>query len=316
METIAVIIPVYNAEKTLLDCVRSVLKQTYANLELILVNDGSQDKSGFICDTLATKDLRIQVVHQKNQGVSAARNNGLSQCRGEYVAFIDADDIIPPNYLEALLDALEKNQAQMSVCDVAVITNGLETGRFSCTADVLTQKEALNYLLSRQAINSGPCAKLYRRDILNDIWFPPMKAYEDILFVVDAVSRCSCIASTNLTEYQYIQNDNGVMSSFLKTPSSDIIVATEKVLCFLKRREELDPYCFYITVSHLMQYVLPLINRHTEEADRFIQLARVLVRKYLGEIHRCPAFPWKEKITYWLFAIGWIYRDGKFSKLR
>ena len=316
MSKISVIIPVYNAAQYLPRTIRCLREQTICDMEVLLIDDGSNDGSAAICQEIASNDRRFLYIHQENQGVSAARNNGLSRSRGEYIAFLDADDIIPTNYLETLLEILEKNRAQMAVCDVVVITNGLETGRFSCPVDALTQREALNYLLSRQAINSGPCAKLYRRDILSDIWFPPLKAYEDILFVVDALSRCSCVASTSRTEYQYIQNDTGAMSSFLKTPSRDIVVATEKILYFLQQRKALDPYCFYITVSHLMQYVLPLINKRTEESDRFIQLSRMLTRKYLGEIWRCPAFPWKEKITYWMFTLGWIYHDRKISKLR
>ena len=316
MSKISVIIPVYNAAQYLRRTIKCLREQTICDMEVLLIDDGSSDGSAAICQEIVRNDQRFVYIYQENQGVSAARNNGLSRCKGEYVAFLDADDIIPTNYLETLLETLEKNRAQMAVCDVAVIANGLETGRFSCPVDVLTQQEALNYLLSRQAINSGPCAKLYRRDILNDIWFPPLKAYEDILFVVDALSRCSCVASTNLTEYRYIQNASGAMSSFSKTPSSDIVVATEKILCFLQQRKELDPYCFYITVSHLMQYVLPTIRRNTAEARNFIQLARALVRKYQDEIWRCPAFPWKEKITYWMFTLGWIYHERKISKLR
>lgn len=316
MSKISVIIPVYNAAQYLLRTIKCLREQTICDMEVLLIDDGSSDGSAAICQDIVRNDQRFVYIYQENQGVSSARNNGLSLCEGEYVAFIDADDIIPPNYLEALLETLEKNQAQMSICDVAVITNEVETGRFSCPADVLTQQEALNYLLSRKSINSGPYAKLYRRDILNEVQFPLLKAYEDILFVVDAINKCSRIASTNLTEYQYIQNTSGIMSVFLKTPSSDIVVATEKLLCFLKQRKELDPYCFYITVSHLMQYVLPTIRRNTAEARNFIQLARALVRKYQDEIWRCPAFPRKEKITYWMFTLGWIYHERKISKLR
>lgn len=309
METISVVIPVYNAEKTLSTCVKAVLEQTYGDLELILINDGSLDKSGECCDRIAVVDARVRVFHQMNAGVSAARNLGLKKAKGEYITFLDADDIVPQNYLETLYETCR--EADISICDVVSVCGEKELTRFTHQDAMLNQREALELLLTRRKINSGPCAKLFRRNIVDGLIFPPLKAYEDIIFVRDAFCRAERIAVTNRTEYRYIQNPEGAMSNFFKTPSADIIRASESLLAFIVKRPDLSPETFYITVSHVMQYVQNAIR--IPNGREFIHHARAFYRRYILQLLRCPAFPWKEKIVYLLFACGWFYTDGSFT---
>lgn len=304
MEKISIIIPAYNAETTLSATVGAVLAQTYGDLELILVNDGSHDGTGPLCDGFA--DPRIRVFHQENAGVSAARNLGLSQARGAYVTFLDADDIVPPDYLAVLHDACLG--ADIAVCDVVSIQEEREKARFTHPCGILTQKDALDLLLERRGINSGPYAKIFRRELLEGISFPPIKAYEDILFVREAFCRAERIAATDRTEYRYIQNPQGAMSAFFKAPSLDIVRATESLLSFISTRPDLSPRTFYITASHLMQYVQGIAGH--PQGREFIRAARKLYRRFLPELLRCRAFPQKEKIVYTLFVCGLLYADG------
>lgn len=315
MSKITVIIPIYNAEKYLSGTFRCLRNQSFTDFEVLLVNDGSTDGSEKICREAADNDKRFRYVHQENQGVSAARNHGLALSQGEYITFIDADDDLPENYLEALYSALAANNCQVSVCDVAVITDGKETARFTMPPQQLTQPEALNYLLTRTNINSGPCAKLFKREVLEGLVFPPLKAYEDILFVVDALCQCDRVAVTNQTEYRYIQNAGSAMRTFMKMPAKDIVTASEKLLAFLAESADLNPRCFYITASHLMQYVIPLASREEAEAKAFIAAAKNVYRKFGCNILKCPAFPWKEKIVYLLAACGWLYCDKKLVRI-
>ena len=301
MERISVIIPVYNAADTLSATVQAVLGQTYANLELILVNDGSRDASGAVCDSFA--DPRVRVFHQENQGVSAARNLGLSQATGEYITFLDADDIVPADYLQVLYDACR--DADIAVCDVVSIQDGREKNRFTHPKAILTQREALDFLLTRRRINSGPYAKLFRRDVLEGLTFPPLKAYEDILFIREAFCCADRIAVTDRTEYRYIQNPAGAMSSFFKAPSPNIIRATDALLEFIDSRPDLSPECFYITASHLMQYAMPAAQN--PEGRDFVLQSRKLYRKYWRQLLACSSCPWKEKLVYSLFILGWLY---------
>ena len=304
MEKVSVIIPIYNAEDTLTSCVNGILEQTYGNLELILVDDGSADGSGALCDVYAAKDPRVVVYHQENRGVSAARNLGLSSCTGDYITFIDADDVIPPDYLEILVDTCRG--ADIALCDVVIAQNEREVTRFTLQQCVLDQLQALNYLLRRTGINSGPCAKLFRREIVLGITFPPLKASEDILFVQQAFCQAQRFAVTNRTEYRYIQNPQGAMEKFSKAPSMDIVLATDVLLQFIDKRKDLDPQAFYITVSHLMQYLIDKVNE--KESRQFVGCVRKVLRKYMIQILRCTAFSWKEKVVYIFAAWGWLYQ--------
>lgn len=313
---ISVIIPIYNAEKELprmLDC---LLAQTERDFEVLLVNDGSKDASGHICDEIAAKDSRFHAIHQANAGVSAARNCGLAEAKGEYITFLDADDAIDLWYLAVLLTACETTGADIAVCDVALEQKGIERTRFTLPKQVLSQTDGLNYLLSRQGINSGPCAKLFRKTVLDGVTFPPLRAYEDVLFVKDAFCRAQKIAVTDKAIYHYIENSDGAMSRFTKTPSLDIVKATDQLLSFYKTRSDLGPMGFYITTSHLMQNVIPMLPTPTEQELPFLTAAQKLYRKYGMDICRCRAFPRKEKIVYLAFTMGLVRNNGRFVRLR
>ena len=315
MPFLSIIVPIYNSSLFLDRCIQSIASQSFSDFELLLIDDGSTDNSFLLCKQWQSRDARIRVFRQENQGVSAARNHGLALSQGEYITFIDADDDLPENYLEVLYNALAANNCQISVCDVAVITDGKETARFTMPPQQLTQPEALNFLLTRTHINSGPCAKLFKREVLEGVAFPPLKAYEDILFVADVLCQCDRVAVTDETEYRYIQNAGSAMSTFMKMPSKDIVTASEKLMAFLAERADLNPRCLYITASHLMQYVIPLASREEAEAKAFIAAAKNVYRKFGCNILKCPAFPWKEKIVYLLAAYGWLYCDKKLVRI-
>lgn len=301
---VSVIIPVYNAEEKLNSIIDCIKEQSYAELEVILVDDGSNDNTGSICDRIARKDSRFIVIHQENAGAAKARNVGMKSAKGEYIAFLDADDEIPENYLQVLTAAQKRTQADIVVCDVAMIQDGKESSRFTHEEAVLEQHQALNLLLSRRKINSGPCAKLFCKAILQETSFPPLRAYEDILFVKDAFVNANKIAVTNKTEYRYIQNESSAMHKFAKAPSKDIIIASEALINFLEKRNDLSSRCMYITVSHLFQYVQPLRKLRNSDSDIFVRETRKVYRRHLKSIVGCHSFPFKEKILFALFMFG------------
>lgn len=299
---ISVIIPIYNAAMYLPEMLRCLSEQTERDLEIILVNDGSTDESADICLDAAQEDPRICYVYQENAGVSAARNHALAKASGDYIAFLDADDSIDSTYFERLLGTCVS--ADIAVCDVSVETrSGRRLSIFSAGDQSLTALHAMELLLTRQKINSGPCGKMFRREIIADLQFPPLKAYEDILFVRDAFARANIVASTSQTAYHYYQNSGSAMDQQRKTPSLDVAAATADLLEYIVGHSELDPRCFYITVSHLYQYVLGL-DRSTPKGKEFVHAVRRLYRKFWTSIVKCPAFPWKEKILYLLFVSG------------
>lgn len=182
MVEISVIIPVYNVEKYLNECIDSVLAQTHTDFELILVDDGSSDRSGQICDEYAVKDNRIKVIHQPNGGVSVARNTGLYEAKCEYITFVDSDDVVLPNYLSVLLKALKDTDSDISSCRSGglVLKNTYSPEPQTTTCYIVSGKEA-----SRGAFCVGemfavhPWGNMYKRNLWENVRFPVGKIHED-----------------------------------------------------------------------------------------------------------------------------------------
>ena len=213
----SIIIPVYNVEKYLPQCVDSVLSQTYNDFELILVDDGSNDASPSICDSFVSKDTRVQVLHQKNSGVSVARNNGIDVARGEYITFIDSDDWVEPDYLEQF--HIEKRDAEL-------IVQGLEyyderNSRFFEQVRVgntlLEERDFKKEVEINNLLHSGyPVAKAYKKELLNTgIRFDPSIFYhEDHIFVLQMLYNSKTIRLVDSIAYKYrYYHSNNTLSS-------------------------------------------------------------------------------------------------------
>lgn len=166
---ISVIVPVYNVGKYLPRCIESILRQTYQNFELLLIDDGSPDRAGEICDSYAKKDERIRVVHKENAGVSSARNKGLDLARGEYISFIDADDWVREDYLEKLLAPMLKHDVQMVVGGMEFRNIDLRKSYIlEQQLDVQTSSKDImwEFFIEKSALSRGPCVKLYVKSII------------------------------------------------------------------------------------------------------------------------------------------------------
>ena len=192
---ISVIIPVYNNEEFLRECINSVLVQTYQNLEIILIDDGSTDASGKICDEYAQRDSRIQVIHQKNAGVSAARNAGLQIARGAYIGFVDGDDYIDPDMFSCLFDLCRTSGTEIAVCGVYN-----KSGDIKFHGEVLDSPRALVRLAGRLYVWN----KLFSRRVIKDITFRTDFLYcEDLFFCLEAFAHTDRVACTPHRKYYY-----------------------------------------------------------------------------------------------------------------
>lgn len=301
---ISVIIPVYNAGNCIQKTIDSLLSQTFQNYEVLLIDDGSTDLSGVICDKASCRDKRFKTIHQENRGVSFARNRGIDEAIGEWVVFIDADDTIPRNYLDELLNVVRNSSSDIAVCDVAMYeSDGHCVHRFALQSGVISSTDGLNMLLSRRGINSGPCGKIIRRELARRFSFPNLKAYEDILYIKDLFSAVDSIAITSLTEYQYIQNKRGAMNTFIENPTKDIVVVTDELVRFIASRHDLSDDCLYITLSHLYQYVLSLKGSDSSSVKGFILEAKRVFKKSRRAIVLNHSFSWKEKVLYLFFSL-------------
>lgn len=204
---ISVIIPVYNAEKYLKKCLDTVLSQTYTNIEVILVNDGSSDGSGAIIDSYACKDERIRVIHlPENKGVSHARNRGIDILKGEYTIFVDADDYVEPDFLEKLYGNLKENQADISICGIDFVGFKKYTTQrkdnFSC---VLSAEQAIICMLNICPFGWEMCNKLFCSFLVKKCPFPENIFYgEDMLFIYQILKYAQCISYMPEKLYHYV----------------------------------------------------------------------------------------------------------------
>ena len=211
---VSVIIPVYNVERYLDACIRSVVGQTYRDLEIILVDDGSTDASGNICDRWKDEDERIRVLHQPNMGISAARNTGLRICTGSVIAFVDSDDRIKPEMVKKMLDRMETDHSDIVVCAVESVDNsGARVGVSSVTDGVLDTRQALSELIRQRYVKQTVWNKLYKREVIRGIEFEPGKLYEDIFWTYQAIGCASRISLTPDVFYSHYDREGSITHS-------------------------------------------------------------------------------------------------------
>lgn len=211
-QLISIIVPVYKVEPYLRKCVDSILAQTYRNLEIILVDDGSPDNCGAICDEYAGKDSRVKVIHKENGGLSDARNAGMEIMSGKYVAFVDSDDWIEPQMYQRLLELMEHYEAEMAFAGVAdeVLQDGavhtVKTSNYGNTPFAEDKIAAMRrYFLGSWAAWD----KLYRADLFDGIWYPVGEINEDEAIVLLLLDRCNKVCYTNELFYHYVRRIDG-----------------------------------------------------------------------------------------------------------
>ena len=223
---ISVIVPVHNAARYLRQCVESILAQTVCDLELILVDDGSTDASPTICDSYARLDRRVRVIHTPNAGVSAARNKGIDSARGEFIAFADADDAMPPRAFATLLDLFTP---EVDITVGAFVHAKRWKAERHIVTHILSADEAIIRTLRQTGYDNTPCARLYRRRLFDDgTRFVEGIRYEDLDFFRRIYSRARQIAYTTETVYLYRTNDNSFINTW--TPSRlDALAVTSNI---------------------------------------------------------------------------------------
>lgn len=230
---VSVIVPIYNLEGYLKRCIESILCQSYKELQIILVDDGSTDGSGKICDDYAKEDNRIEVIHKNNAGVSSARNKGMEVANGEYIAFIDGDDYIDNRYFEVLVTNAEKYKCDISCCQLLTIeTNGTKEKLFNITSKMFDAKYIIdNYFYNKfiKAIMYGPYNKLYRKEAIGKVRFKDYKYAEDILFVFEVLLNTNNIYYDEYIGYYYIHREDSAVKSHFTMNRFDYVDAAREI---------------------------------------------------------------------------------------
>ena len=203
---ISIIVPIYNVEKYLPTCICGILNQSYENIEILLIDDGSQDKSGEICDECAKKDDRIRVFHTENRGLSATRNLGLLEAKGDCIGFVDSDDWIEPDMYEVLLNKLIETSSDVCVCGYWSEA-GRNTKQFHCTDTLYSGKEAITALIHGK-IGNYTWNKLYRKELFDGVSFPAGRYYEDVDTLCEVLNNSSAVTVLDTPKYHYRQRSD------------------------------------------------------------------------------------------------------------
>lgn len=285
---ISVIVPVYKAEPYFSQCIHSIRTQTYENLEIILVDDGSPDRCGAMCDEFAAQDPRIRVIHKENGGQSSARNAALAIATGDYIGFVDSDDWIEPHMYQTLYDRLVAHDAQISVCGGQLEFPDGSISYFNPhypkdqSLQLFSTLEALENVIGNQQLTNSLCDKLYHRSILEGLRMSEGQIYEDMELVPQCLEKAQRVVYHPEPYYHYRQTGSStIRGEFTPGRFAEADVALKIARDYQKRYPTLYPraMAYYISVS------LTIIHR-SRKAKSCAQLRRALIKALQGPLPR------------------------------
>lgn len=294
---ISIIVPVYNVEQYLDSCIDSIVKQSYGNIEIILIDDGSIDSSSTICDSWAEKDKRIVVKHIPNGGVSNARNLGISVAMGDYIAFVDSDDIVQPNFIEVLYKNLVNTHSDLSICNFAFSTEQtLKKVKDKAEFITFNRVESLGQVLLGKYFSGQSWDKLFKRTLLQGVLFDKSVClYEDLLFVVEYINKCEKVVYTNLPLYTYVERKSSVCHSKMTNSKLSALVALDRIETLIPSGLEVNfrysktmLLLMYLTMSGIDDYVDIIRQEFEKVYDKRVYKycsLKTKIRIYLAKRH-------------------------------
>lgn len=319
MQLVSIIVPVYNVENYLPKCIESILSQTYADIELILVDDGSQDNCPQICDNYASKDNRVRVIHQANGGRSRARNVGIDAATGDYIMFVDADDWVDADYVERLYELAISNQAQLVVGRYREIYS--DCVQDESTGDVLVLKgqEPLEFYVRGRGDYQNANAvwvKLYQKELLEGVRFVENKYFEDVMFVTKVYNKCAKCVYYDQALYNYnIATPTSITFAGVNelTFRDEIPIFNEKeqFLVDLNRIDLSDAYAFF-KYKRLLTYYCDCYGAGTKESKTYAKRIWQIVKGEQKKV--CRLCNQKEGVMLERLGMriflcsGWLYR--------
>lgn len=237
---ISLVVPVYNVGKYLEHCIISILNQDYENWELILIDDGSQDESGNLCDLFVKKDSRIKVIHQKNQGQAAARNRGIEFAKGNYISFIDSDDSIKPMFLSTLLQTSKSRNCDIVACGINFVYSKMSESNSSNEIFEKTPDEALFDLFSDKYFRFEVWNKLYKREIFENLRFKEGQLHEEVYLTPRAIILANKLAYVDLPLYNYLVSREGNTNSSFNLKRLVLIDEFKSLITYLSENRKAD----------------------------------------------------------------------------
>ena len=316
---ISVVVPVYRVQEYLSRCVLSLQSQTYPNLEIILVDDGSPDRCGEMCDTFAAQDARIRTIHQTNRGLSAARNAGTMDAKGEYIAFVDSDDWVHPEYVERLWELAERTGAELTVCgnqkvsaEKDVTADEVEN-RFFC----LNRQDALAEMLYQGRIETNAWGKLYLTRHAKKCLYPEGRLFEDLATTYRFFAMAEKIAVCDAALYYYWQRPDSIMARKFEPSRFDELVSADEMYHFIQMRfPEQEPAACCRRFSCYCQVLLMLPTEENYRQKRR-EIWTVLKNSRL-RVLKDPRARRKNRIAAllayggeWMLRLGWMIHSEK-----
>jgi glycosyltransferase involved in cell wall biosynthesis len=285
MSLISVIVPVYNVKKYLNKCIDSLLGQSISDYEIILVDDGSTDGSGQLCDEISKKSDRIHVYHKPNGGLSDARNYGIEYAKGDYITFVDSDDYVSKDYLKILSDMFE-NDIDIAMVSIQEI---LENEIPKCTksiVSVVTAEEAVRKMLLREGGTHCSVGKLYRKAFWKEYRFPKGRLYEDYLTTYYVFSKAKKVAIDCIQPYFYVQRPESIMHYKCSEKTLSILDASDQITKFIcSFWPKLKYAAIDLQIASYMKCMQSILNSGFEcfpdAQKRIIQKNRKIFLKYI-----------------------------------
>lgn len=311
---ISVIVPVYNTEKYIHNCINSILKQTLTDFELILIDDGSPDSCGVICDEYAKKDSRVKVFHQENKGVCAARNEGINNARGEYISFVDSDDYIRNNALEVLYNDITAHNADISCAGYGRPGNNVQNSR--CV--VWKGKEALKKSLLDNPHTYSACRKLYRKSFVGDIRFEEgRKVNEDSFFVFCCFLKQPVVVIRNMVIYHTVRNPDSASQAEFSEKFFDILYFAKKKQEIIKEKfpelqDEVNNIVIKANLSMLHTFCKTNEKKYRKDIKKCIKTVKTLKKYFVSLNSREKKFFFI--VTNNLYFVYKIYYNIKHKK--
>ncbi|ETJ35881.1 Glycosyl transferase, group 2 family protein [human gut metagenome] len=285
MIEISIIVPIYNVEYYLDKCITSILNQTIKNFEVILVDDGSTDRCGEICDEYKRKDCRIRVIHKDNGGLSSARNFGLNIAIGKYIGFVDSDDYIEKNMFQELLKRGYEDDSDIVICDMKYDLDGEDVNDTNFQDfGVLTGEETLLKYFTNNYFKSHAQNKIYKRELFNDIRFPNNKLFEDVAIFYKLLYRSKKISFVDKKLYIYNQsNVNSITKKVFNLKNFDLLDNSYEMMKFFEEKpckNQLIKNCnqFYFISANILINMLYKSKKNVSNSD-FQSMKNILKKR-------------------------------------
>lgn len=305
MPKVSIIVPIYNVEKYLDRCVESLVNQTYTDIEIILVDDGSPDACPKMCDKWAKKDARIKVVHKQNGGLSDARNAGIDAAAGEYLTFIDSDDYVKDTYTEYLMSLFSYSKsAKVTACNHYIIRDEkqIKNAEFDGVV-VFDRKTAFENVLYHDRVDVSACMKIYHRSVFDTIRYPKGRRYEDTYVFGDILNTTEEFVYGGTPQYYYFQRDESIVNGEFSHHRLEFIESVERLVDACKKYPEFSDGCIR-RLSHARLSVL----RYMENCDeKYFELRKKLRGEILATANMVlnnPRTPKRDKAALLTLKLG------------